>query len=128
MDWLPAQRAPLALPSGRLHVEGYNNLRLDPDDSANDKPDDIVIVPPNDYVVSLYRRPLDHADETHPRRANVQRPRHLIILTESGSTAPVEGVQPMLRAGAPPTAVLDDEVGRYRIRDGAFFGLGKVTS
>ena len=60
--WLPAGRAFLALPSGSLRVEGYNNLRLSPDYDP-EEPGRAVDVPPGRYAVSLYRLPPERDDQ-----------------------------------------------------------------
>lgn len=97
--WLPVQRARLNAPSGRLRVEGYNNLRLSPDFDPAEDPGAVVDIPPGDYVLSLYRVDWEaleqaglgeHIDEWGG-------PWHVIVLSETTEIQPPDSPAPMLR-------------------------------
>lgn len=123
--WLPAQRAKLVLPSGTLCIEGYNNLRLTADSPLDNEAGGAVVVPPGEYVVSLYRRPPEGGPVEGDK---AEGPRHLIVLTDVNQTEAVERVQPMLRGADAAATILEDWVGNYEIRDGTFVGLARLHS
>lgn len=89
-EWhLPVSHARLRVPSGRLRIEGYNNLQFDPYTEEGEE-GVIVDVPPGDYGLSLYRRDM-FADEEESEYAN-----EVVVLTP-GIGAEVEVASPVLR-------------------------------
>ena len=92
---LPVQRAYLNLPSGKLAIEGYSNLRLSPDFDPDEEPGALLDVPSGEYIVSLYS--VDgYAQEENTEE--VSKPNHLFVLTPVSQAEPFLERKPLLEA------------------------------
>jgi len=96
--WHPMQRALINLPSGTLHIEGYNNLRLSPDYDPDEYPGAVIKVPPGDYVISLYTTDWEKLEEDGlwNDSQDWKGPGQVIVLTPAAEAEPVSNQAPML--------------------------------
>lgn len=96
--WHPVQRAPIHLPSGKLHIEGYGNFRLSPDYDPDEEPGAVLKVPPGDYVLSLYHTNWEALEEDGlwDDSKDWQGPQQMITLTPSTEAQLVANPEPML--------------------------------
>lgn len=92
---LPVQRAYLNLPSGKLAIEGYGNLRLSPDFDPDEEPGALLDVPPGEYIVSIYSVDEDAQEE---ELETVSKPNHLLVLTPLNQAEPFFECQPLLHS------------------------------
>jgi len=96
--WHSVQRAPIHLPSGKLHIEGYGNFRLSPDYDPDEEPGAVVKVPSGDYLLSLYHTNWEALeedglwDDSKDWRGPVQ----VVTLTPAADAEPVANPAPML--------------------------------
>jgi len=97
--WHAVQRAPIHLPSGKLHLEGYGNFLLSPDYDPDEEPGAVVDVPPGDYVLSLYRCNWEALEEDGlwDDEKEWEGPGQVITLTPAADVEPVADPAPMLR-------------------------------
>ena len=97
--WHPVQRAPIHLPSGKLHIEGYGNFRLSPDYDPDEEPGAVIKIPSGDYVLSLYHLNWDALEEDGlwDDSKEWEGPQQMITLTPAADTKPVANPKPMLR-------------------------------
>ena len=97
--WHSVQRAPISLPSGKLCMEGYNNLRLSPDYDPDEDPGAVVKVPKGEYVLSLYRTDWDalERDGLWDDSKEWQGPAQVLVLTPAADAETVPDPAPMLR-------------------------------
>lgn len=86
------QRAYLNLPSGKLAIEGYNNLRLSPDFDPNEEPGALLDVPPGEYIVSIY----NGIEFTEEEFEEASQPNHLFVLTPLSQAEPLLERKPLL--------------------------------
>ena len=96
--WHTVQRAPIHLPSGKLHIEGYGNFRLSPDYDPEEEPGAVVKVPSGDYVLSLYHLNWDalEKDGLWDDSKDWQGAGQVITLTPAADAEPVASPAPML--------------------------------
>lgn len=97
--WHTVQRAPISLPSGKLCIEGYGNLRISPDYDPDEEPGAVVDVPPGDYVLSLYHTNWEALEEEGlwDDSKEWEGPNQVITLTPAAEAEPVADVASMLR-------------------------------
>lgn len=97
--WHTMRRAPIHLPSGKLCIEGYGNLRLSPDYDPDEEPGAVVDVPSGDYVLSLYHTDWDalENDGLWDDSKDWKGPGQVILLTPAADAEPVANPAPMLR-------------------------------
>ncbi|MBD2111895.1 MULTISPECIES: hypothetical protein [Cyanophyceae] len=86
------QRAYLNLPSGKLAIEGYGNLRLSPDFDPNEEPGALLDVPPGEYIVSIYSL----VGCTEEALEESTKPNHLFVLTPLSQAEPLSERKPLL--------------------------------
>jgi hypothetical protein len=105
-SFLPVLRARLSLPSGKLAIEGYNNLRLSDDFDPDEEPGAVLDVPAGDYVLTLYQLDVladendneDEEDEAFEGDENDEdedgdepsMPGQIVVLTPSSAAEPLE--------------------------------------
>lgn len=94
---LPVQRAYLNLPSGKLAIEGYGNLRLSPDFDPDEEPGALLDVPPGEYIVSIYSVDEDTQEEEIEETSE---PNYLFVLTPLSQAEPLPERHPLLYADA----------------------------
>ncbi|MBE9158848.1 hypothetical protein IQ265_18695 [Nodosilinea sp. LEGE 06152] len=90
----PVQRAYLNLPSGKLAIEGYGNLRLSPDFDPNEEPGALLDVPPGEYIVSIH----NIAGCTEEELKGVSQPNYLFVLTPLSQAEPLPERKPLLHS------------------------------
>jgi len=97
--WHTVQRAPIHLPSGKLHIEGYGNFRLSPDYDPDEEPGAVVKVPSGDYVLALYHLNWEALEEDGlwDDSKDWEGPQQVITLTPAADAQPVANPAPMLR-------------------------------
>ncbi len=97
--WHAVQRAPISLPSGKLCIEGYNNLRISPDYDPDEDPGAIVSVSAGDYVISLYRTDWNALEQDGLCDDNQEwkGPAQVLVLTPASEAETVASPEPMLR-------------------------------
>jgi len=117
--WLKPQRAFLKLPSGKLRIDTANTLPIH-DEEQEDRPG-IVVVPPGDYVLTLYR--IDWTEMKNDGLVADGRPWHgpeeVIVLTPSLDSRSVRN-KSFLRYPKPANDIWQ---GRYEIAGNKFYGL-----
>jgi hypothetical protein len=92
---LPVRRAYINLPSGKLAIEGYNNLRLSPDCDPDEEPAELFSIPPGEYIVSIYSA---DGDAQGAEFEEMSKPHHLFVLTPFKQAEPLPDRQPLLQA------------------------------
>jgi len=97
--WHTPQRAPISIPSGKLCVEGYNNLRLSPDYDPSEDPGAVLDIPAGEYVLSLYRIDWEALAEAG-FGGDIEEwggPWQVIVFTEASEAETAGSPAPMLR-------------------------------
>lgn len=88
----PEQRAYLNLPSGKLAIESYNNLRLSIEFDPHEEPGALLDVPAGEYILSIYSLDvIAEDDELDESRRN-----YLFVLTPLSQASSLEERKPLI--------------------------------
>jgi hypothetical protein len=115
--WHKPQTARLSLPSGVLRIDSANTFPLlEPE---QDEEPGRLMVPPGEYVLSLYRLNWSEleADGLWREGDEWTGPQELLVLTPAEEAKPVKGTKPLLRLSASAAWL-----GRYSIEGSQFNG------
>lgn len=80
------------MPSGKLAIEGYGNLRISPGFEPDEEPGALFDVPPGEYIASIYSVQEDMQEDVK----TVPRPNYVIVLTSLGQAEPLSERKPLL--------------------------------
>ncbi|KAI9129278.1 hypothetical protein [Acaryochloris sp. CCMEE 5410] len=94
---LPVQRAYLNLPSGKLAIESYNNLRLSLDFDPDEEPGALFTIPAGEYVLSIYSLDVLAEDNEYiDDEFDESRCNHLFVLTPLYQAKPLLERKPLI--------------------------------